>query len=133
MNDRYNQERSIREIMTNPSFASCKLSFGDEDDPIDDKNLDFEYVAEVEKLLETSNHNKVLAIYKKEYKNAVGSEQKAHILLKIAFVFEKSDQLDYALKTYEKCLKLGSNTKAFVRLGDLQILKGDIEEGIDNL
>lgn len=54
-------------------------------------------------------------------------------MLKIAWVFEKTGEIPYAMKTYEKCLKLGSNTKAFVKLGDLQILKGDIELGIDNL
>ena len=72
-------------------------------------------------------------IYKKDYKEATTVELKAEALLKIAWVFERSGYLENARKTYDKCLKLGMDIRAFVKLGELQIRMGFIEEGIDNL
>jgi tetratricopeptide (TPR) repeat protein len=74
-----------------------------------------------------------LDIYKKDYKEATTVELKAEALLKIAWVFERSGYLENARKTYDKCLKLGMDIRAFVKLGELQIRMGFIEEGIDNL
>lgn len=84
-------------------------------------------------MLTREQHDRALEIYKRQYKEAGTSELKSEILLKIAWVFERSSCLDNARKTYEKCLKLGMNTRAFVKLGELQIRMGLIEEGIDNL
>ena len=106
---------------------------GPSQDSIQDHIQTADYTSEVEKVLESCDHDQALNIYKKEYKMSVSTEQKSNILLKIALIFEKSNQFEFAMKTYEKCLKLGVNTKAFVKLGDLQILRGDIELGIDNL
>lgn len=85
-----------------------------------------------QKLQTQQQHTKAYELYTKMYKTYKKDEEKQIILLKIANLFDKQQKYDEAERTFLKCTKF-NNAEAFFRLGSLQLKKGEISIGVENL